>query len=56
MGASGAVAQLGERRLCKPEVVGSTPISSTQDTGSADESREGHDCVVSSTVFDNLDG
>ena len=25
---SGAVAQLGERRLCKPEVVGSIPISS----------------------------
>ena len=25
----GAVAQLGERRLCKPEVVGSIPISST---------------------------
>ena len=24
----GAVAQLGERGLCKPEVVGSTPISS----------------------------
>ena len=27
---SGAVAQLGERRLCKPEVVGSNPISSTK--------------------------
>ena len=26
---SGAVAQLGERGLCKPEVVGSIPISST---------------------------
>ena len=25
----GAVAQLGEHRLCKPEVVGSIPISST---------------------------
>ena len=25
----GAVAQLGERGLCKPEVVGSNPISST---------------------------
>ena len=25
----GAVAQLGERGLCKPEVVGSIPISST---------------------------
>ena len=24
----GAVAQLGERRFCKPEVVGSIPISS----------------------------
>ena len=27
--ADGAVAQLGERWLCKPEVVGSIPISST---------------------------
>ena len=26
----GAVAQLGERRLCKAEVVGSNPISSTK--------------------------
>jgi hypothetical protein len=26
----GAVAQLGERGLCKPEVVGSNPISSTK--------------------------
>jgi hypothetical protein len=26
----GAVAQLGERRLCKPQVVGSSPISSTK--------------------------
>jgi hypothetical protein len=26
---AGAVAQLGERRLCKPQVVGSIPISST---------------------------
>ena len=26
----GAVAQLGERRPCKAEVVGSTPISSTK--------------------------
>ena len=25
---SGAVAQLGERRLCKPEVSGSIPLSS----------------------------
>ena len=28
-GRIGAVAQLGERGLCKPEVVGSIPISST---------------------------
>ncbi len=27
---SGAVAQLGERRPCKAEVVGSSPISSTR--------------------------
>ena len=26
---SGGVAQLGERRLCKPEVVGSIPFAST---------------------------
>ena len=31
-GAYGAVAQLGERRFCKPEVVGSIPISSTFDS------------------------
>ena len=29
----GAVAQLGERGLCKPEVVGSIPISSTTRPG-----------------------
>ena len=28
METTGAVAQLGERRLCKPEVVGSSPLSS----------------------------
>ena len=28
-GTTGDVAQLGERGLCKPEVVGSTPIVST---------------------------
>ena len=28
-GNNGAVAQLGERRLCKPDAVGSIPISST---------------------------
>ena len=28
-GLNGAVAQLGERRLCKPEVVGSNPSGST---------------------------
>ena len=28
----GAVAQLGERGLCKPEVVGSIPSSSTKPT------------------------
>ena len=26
---SGGVAQLGERRLCKPEVIGSIPFAST---------------------------
>lgn len=36
LGSEGAVAQLGEHRLCKPRVVGSSPIGSTQtvpDTG-----------------------
>jgi hypothetical protein len=28
-GISGGVAQLGERRLCKPEVIGSIPFTST---------------------------
>jgi hypothetical protein len=33
---SGAVAQLGERRFCKPEVVGSIPISSIAPENGAD--------------------
>ena len=33
---SGAVAQLGERRFCKPEVVGSIPISSIAPGNGAD--------------------
>jgi hypothetical protein len=36
---SGAVAQLGERGLCKPEVIGSIPFSSTDLP--ADTTREG---------------
>ena len=32
-GGSGAVAQMGERRPCKAEAVGSIPISSTQRVG-----------------------
>ena len=61
----GAVAQLGERGLCKPEVVGSIPISSTTFFGSksavfqprpsrtADSKQIGAD---SSAVFDNRIG
>ncbi len=33
MGPRGDVAQLEEHRLCKPGVVGSSPIVSTIDTG-----------------------
>jgi hypothetical protein len=29
----GALAQLGERRLCKPEVTGSIPVRSTRESG-----------------------
>jgi hypothetical protein len=29
-GITGGVAQLGERRLCKPEVIGSIPFTSTR--------------------------
>jgi hypothetical protein len=29
-GILGGVAQLGERRLCKPEVIGSIPFTSTK--------------------------
>ena len=36
----GAVAQLGERGLCKPEVVGSIPISSTEKWGPVADHRE----------------
>ena len=32
---SGAVAQLGERLLCKQEVIGSIPFSSTNEEGSS---------------------
>lgn len=39
-GARGAVAQLGERGLCKPEVVGSIPSSSTRSDSSI---ASGHD-------------
>ncbi len=37
---SGAVAQLGERGLCKPEVVGSIPISSTRVSRAAMPARQ----------------
>ena len=37
--ADGAVAQLGERRPCKAEVVGSIPISSTLQCWSGEEFR-----------------
>ena len=36
VGFAGAVAQLGERRFCKPEVVGSIPISSIPGVGCPD--------------------
>ena len=36
IGFAGAVAQLGERRFCKPEVVGSIPISSIPGVGCPD--------------------
>ena len=45
----GAVAQLGERRFCKPEVVGSIPISSTSSVQCSDavciETRPGISCT-----------
>ena len=37
---SGAVAQLGERLLCKQEVIGSIPFGSTSSLGSFLTSRE----------------
>jgi hypothetical protein len=43
----GAVAQLGERELCKLEVVGSIPIGST--------SRTTHVCVAEIISFDSCD-
>ena len=41
---SGAVAQLGERLLCKQEAVGSIPSSSTQQSGVSRQNgrRDGH--------------
>ncbi len=50
----GALAQLGERRLCKPEVTGSIPVRSTSEgpgngafslSGQATDSRLGQDWV-----------
>jgi hypothetical protein len=40
----GAVAQLGERLLCKQEVTGSIPVSSTRSQGIWDRSR--HDRIT----------
>jgi hypothetical protein len=40
-GCEGAVAQLGERRPCKAEVVGSSPISSTNRRGAGAPGRRG---------------
>jgi hypothetical protein len=37
----GAIAQLGERLLCKQEVIGSIPIGSTSEAGARNEKREG---------------
>ena len=36
----GAVAQLGEHRLCKPGVTGSIPVSSTREPGKTGPHRE----------------
>jgi hypothetical protein len=44
----GAVAQLGERGLCKPEVVGSIPISSTR-TSTLDHLMAGFERPVGKT-------
>jgi hypothetical protein len=63
----GAVAQLGERRFCKPEVVGSIPISSISPAQCPVPSprrdrgfREGIKPAVRKrlpvSIFDNLDG
>ena len=50
----GAVAQLGERGLCKPEVVGSIPISSTRQRKSFNKGNSG--CPVGlagQVIFEN---
>jgi hypothetical protein len=39
-GTGGAVAQLGEHRLCKPGVAGSIPVRSTKEAGKFRRSRE----------------
>jgi hypothetical protein len=49
----GAVAQLGERGLCKPEVVGSIPISSTRNDFFATHAETG---VAVSFVDSPLEG
>ena len=47
---NGAVAQLGERGLCKPEVVGSIPISSTTGYRGFLAARDAARCDVTSAL------
>ena len=60
IGREGAVAQLGERRFCKPEAVGSIPISSIQKVDARCRSASGTPSGIPlgfrDPIFDNLDG
>ena len=47
----GGVAQLGERLLCKQEVVGSTPITSTSQVSDARYQMPGIRCQVSDARY-----
>jgi hypothetical protein len=53
-GLPGAIAQLGERLLCKQEVTGSIPVGSTRHVQSASLSAIAHRCILFERFFVRL--
>ena len=52
-GLPGAIAQLGERLLCKQEVTGSIPVGSTRFTQSASLNASVQRCILYRLFFNN---